>query len=98
MLPNGAISTKTDRSFCAIAGKPMEFHKSKSGGVAERVQVLRPFFADLDGILSGIPAMFTADGLDALVGLATLSRWADGNGESLGGQKDERGLRMEMVY
>ncbi len=84
--------------FRGITGKIMAFHKSKSEGVEERLQALRPFFVDLEKILASIPAAFIADALDALVGLASLSRWINGQGESLGGQKDERGLRMEMVY
>ena len=85
-------------SFTVLAGTPMRFAKRTAGGRAERIAALRPAFGDLARLVEHSPAGAQRDDvLDALVGAWTALRYAANRHLRLGGQRDERGLRMEMI-
>jgi predicted RNase H-like nuclease len=84
-------------SFAALTGAPMPANKRTPAGRAAREQALRSAFAD-----RGVPEVPPAgakrdDVLDAFAGAWTARRFAAGTHLHLGGQVDERGLRMEVV-
>ncbi len=42
------VETHPEVDFTVLAGRPMEYHKSKPEGRAERLASLRTVFADVD--------------------------------------------------
>lgn len=85
-------------SFSVLVGAPMRAYKKTAAGRAERLAALRPAFGDLSGLVSSPPPGAAPDDvLDALVGAWTARRQATGSHVRLGGELDERGLRMEMT-
>jgi predicted RNase H-like nuclease len=85
-------------SFTVLAGAPMRFAKRTAAGRAERIAALRPAFGDLARLIEHPPAGAQRDDvLDALVGAWTALRHAARCHLRLGGQRDGRGLRMEMI-
>lgn len=85
--------------FTALSGAPMAFPKKDSAGVAERLAVLSPFFADPEALLQDrLPHTGKHDYLDVLVALVTSCKAAAGKAARLGGERDKRGIRMEMVF
>jgi predicted RNase H-like nuclease len=70
--------------FCELAGKPMEFAKSKSDGRAERRKALARDF-DVDAIidLGRRERLSVVDTLDAIVACWSAMRLAKGEGRSL---------------
>ena len=85
-------------SFAELAGGPMRFHKSTPEGRHERLQALHTVFP-WAGELSGgpMPGAQPDDVLDAMIGAWTARRFALGAHLQLGGDYDERGLRMEVI-
>ncbi len=84
-------------SFTVLAGKPMACHKSKPEGRAERLASLRTVFPDIDDHPAKLAGASDDDVLDAFVAAWTARRYASGTHLQLGGDTDERGLRMEMI-
>lgn len=85
-------------SFTVLAGAPMRFAKRTAAGRAERIAALRPAFGDVARLVEHPPAGAQRDDvLDALVGAWTALRHAANRHIRLGGQRDGRGLRMEMI-
>jgi predicted RNase H-like nuclease len=84
-------------SFMALTGAPMPANKRAPAGRAAREQALRSAFGDR-GAPGAPPAGAKRDDvLDALVGAWTARRFVAGAHLHLGGQLDERGLRMEIT-
>ena len=84
--------------FRVLAGAPMKYHKATPEGRAERRAALRGPYPGIRALSSARPAGATLDDiLDAFVAAWTARRWVTGNHIRLGGDLDERGLRMEMI-
>jgi predicted RNase H-like nuclease len=84
-------------SFTMLAGAPMRSNKRTAVGRAERLAALRSTFGDVDRIVEPPPAGAKRDDvLDAMVGAWTARRYVAGAHVQLGGELDDRGLRMEM--
>lgn len=84
-------------SFATLTEAPMPDNKRTPAGRAAREEALRSAFGD-QGALEASPAGAKRDDvLDALVGAWTARRLAAGQQRQLGGEKDERGLRMEII-
>lgn len=81
-----------------LTGRPMDHHKSTPEGRAERLAALRMVFSDVDlcSVRPPVGAQHN-DVLDAFVGAWTARRWASQTHKQLGGELDQRGLRMEMI-
>jgi predicted RNase H-like nuclease len=76
----------------------MSHHKATAEGRAERLHALRGPFPDIDTqSLKRPKATQPDDILDAFVAAWTARRWVTGTHVQLGGDLDERGLRMEMI-
>jgi predicted RNase H-like nuclease len=87
-------------SLTVLAGAPMAFAKTTPEGRAERVQALAAVFGheQIDRHVRQPPKGARSDDvLDAFAGAWTARRHARGEHLRLGGQLDERGLRMEVV-
>jgi len=88
-------------SFTVLAGAPMRSTKRTPEGRAERVAALRTAFGDgprLAELAEAPPAGAKRDDvLDAMVGTWTARRSVAGAHLRVGGELDERGLRMEMI-
>jgi predicted RNase H-like nuclease len=84
-------------SFAALTGVPMAANKRTPAGRAAREQALLSAFGER-GAPGAPPAGAKRDDvLDALVGAWTARRHATGRHRQLGGETDERGLRMEII-
>jgi predicted RNase H-like nuclease len=87
-------------SFTFMSGTPMAHHKSRAAGRAERLELLRHEFTDLDQRIAGFgrPGAVT-DILDACALLWTARRVRDGTCCVLPAEPevDPRGLRAEIV-
>jgi predicted RNase H-like nuclease len=88
-------------SFTLLAGAPMRSHKRTAEGRAERLAALRCALGDpdrLNHLVDRPPAGAKHDDvLDAMVGAWTARRYVARTHLRLGGELDERGLRMEMI-
>ncbi len=86
-------------SFTLLAGAPMRCHKATPEGRAERLGALRSAFPAIDPTAPSwsLPGARPDDVLDALVGAWTARRSVAGTHVRLGGEHDERGLRMEVI-
>ncbi len=85
-------------SFAVLAGAPMASNKRTVDGRSQRVAALATAFGDLSRLLGDPPAGARADDvLDAIVGVWTARRYVARTHRRLGGELDERGLRMEIV-
>ena len=84
--------------FRILAGVPMSHHKRTPQGRAERLAALRGPFPNIDtqSVVRPIAAA-PDDILDAFVAAWTARRLVTGTSVRLGGELDERGLRMEMI-
>jgi len=92
------VEMHPELSFAVLAGAPMQFHKSKPEGRAERLHALRTVFPAIDTVCgSRWRGTRPDDVLDAFVGAWTARRFARRGHLQLGGELDERGLRMEMI-
>jgi predicted RNase H-like nuclease len=92
------VEVHPEVSFTALAGHPMEFHKRTPEGRAERLAALRSAFSDID-LHAGkrVPGTNADDILDAFVAAWSARRWVNNTYRRLGGELDDRGLRMEMI-
>ncbi len=87
-------------SLALLAGAPMAFTKSTPEGRAERIRALSTVFdhLQLQSQTRTPPRGARADDvLDACAGAWTARRYAAGTHVQLGGDLDQRGLRMEVV-
>jgi len=87
-------------SLAVLNGAPMAYAKTTAAGRAERLRALRDTFgqATLERHLRPAPpGAKTDDVLDAFAGAWTARRFAGAAHLQLGGDMDERGLRMEVV-
>jgi predicted RNase H-like nuclease len=86
-------------SFTVLAGAPMQSNKRSPDGRAERVAALRSAFGDQSHLTHEAPPTGAKrdDVLDAMVGAWTARRYLARTHLRLGGELDERGLRMEIV-
>ena len=88
-------------SFTVLAGAPMRSPKRTAQGRAERAAALRMRSATCRGRPKGATppseGAWRDDVLDAMVGAWTARRYVAGAHLRLGGERDERGLRMEMI-
>jgi predicted RNase H-like nuclease len=101
MIParqHSMVEVHPEVSFAVLAGRPMGHHKSTPEGRAERLNVLRPKFIDLDEHgNTTIRNTNPDDILDAFVAAWSARRWLARTHRQLGGELDSRGLRMEIV-
>lgn len=87
-------------SLTVLAGAPMNHAKTTAAGRVERLDALGAAFghAAIQRHLRSVPRGAKADDLlDALAGAWTAMRVAAAEHLQLGGDVDERGLRMEVV-
>ncbi len=97
-MQNQLFEMHPEVSFAELAGAPMQFHKSTPEGRAERLRALRTVFPSVEELSRGrMPGAQPDDVLDAFVGAWTARRFALGAHLQLGGDYDERGLRMEVI-
>jgi predicted RNase H-like nuclease len=83
-------------SFAELSGRPMPANKRTAAGRTAREEALLSAFGDQVGWEAPAGAK-RDDVLDALVGAWTARRRVAGRHRQLGGETDERGLRMEIV-
>jgi len=92
------IEVHPEVSFTALAGEPMVHHKATEAGKAERITALRSAFSDIaEHTHTWLPGSRPTDILDAFVAAWSARRWVMGSYQRLGGDVDERGLRMEII-
>jgi predicted RNase H-like nuclease len=85
-------------SFTVMAGRPMAHYKATPEGRTERLAVLRDEFPDLDRHISTrLPGTTPNDILDAFATAWSARRRLRGAHIHLGGERDPRGLRMEII-
>jgi predicted RNase H-like nuclease len=87
-------------SLAVLAGAPMAHAKTTPAGRAERIEALGADFGreQIEGHVQRPPAGARVDDvLDAFAGAWTARRYAAAEHLRLGGQLDDRGLRMEVV-
>jgi predicted RNase H-like nuclease len=97
-LQDQLVEVHPEVSFAVLAGGPMSHAKRTAEGCAERLHALRGAFAAPEG-WSGRRVVGTQpdDVLDAVVVAWSARRLVRGEHLRLGGDTDERGLRMEIV-
>jgi len=92
------VEVHPELSFTLLAGHPMHFRKACPEGKAERLDVLREVFPDVDDHLARpLPGARPDDVLDAFAAAWSAARWLSGTYERFGGELDGRGLRMEII-
>ena len=92
------IEVHPEVSFTVLQGRPMAHHKSFPEGRPERLEALRKAFVDIDShAVARITGARPDDVLDAFVAAWSARRWVVGAHVQLGGDPDERGLRMEII-
>jgi predicted RNase H-like nuclease len=85
-------------SFTALAGRPMAHYKKTPAGRAERLDTLGRVFGD--GVVDGrwrLDGTSPDDVLDALAVAWSAGRRLTRTHVQLGGELDDRGLRMEII-
>jgi predicted RNase H-like nuclease len=84
--------------FTVLAGAPMVHRKVTAEGRAERLKALRTVFSDVDRHATRrIAGTHPDDVLDAFAAAWSARRWLQGSHIQLGGDLDQRGLRMEVI-
>jgi predicted RNase H-like nuclease len=92
------VEVHPEVSFAVLAQGPMAHAKKTPDGRAERLEVLRAMFPDLDDrVRTRLTGAGTDDVLDAFVVAWSARRWLARSHVQLGGEPDGRGLRMEIV-
>lgn len=86
-------------SLAVLAGAPMAHPKTSAGGRAERIHALSTVFGreNIDHHIRRTPPARADDVLDTFTGAWTARRRVAATHLELGGDRDERGLRMEVV-
>ncbi len=103
MLQSPALQAKLfemhpELSFAVLAGAPMASNKRTIEGRSQRASTLAAIFGDVVSLLDPPPTGAKADDvLDAMAGAWTARRYAARTHVQLGGELDERGLRMEII-
>ena len=92
------VEVHPEVSFAVLSGEPMAYYKKTPTGRAERLDALRAAFPDID-VHDGAPisGAGTDDVLDAFVTAWSARRWWARDCLRLGGERDGRGLRMEII-
>ena len=80
-------------SFALLNGAPLRFAKKKPEGLAERRALIEQLFGPVPRLAGAAPD----DVLDAYALLWSARREASGTARVLGGERDSRGLRCEIV-
>jgi predicted RNase H-like nuclease len=92
------VEVHPEVSFTVLSGEPMAHYKKTPAGWTQRVDALRGAFPDIDrhdgARISGVG---TDDVLDAFVTAWSARRWWGRGHVQLGGERDARGLRMEII-
>jgi predicted RNase H-like nuclease len=94
------VEMSPELSLTLLHGAPMTYPKSHRNGQAERTRVLAAVFGEdvIEHHIRRPPAgAHVDDVLDAFAGAWTARRFAAGEHLHLGGDRDARGLRMEVV-
>ena len=92
------VEVHPEVSLATLANGPMTHYKKRLEGRAERVEVLRGVFPDIDSHLSAhIGEAKPDDIIDAFAVAWSARRWLAGTCVRFGGDVDGRGLRMEIV-
>jgi predicted RNase H-like nuclease len=100
LLQQRLFEMSPELSLAVLTGAPMAHPKTTPAGRAERVHALAAVFghAQIDRHVGAPPRGARADDvLDAFAGAWTARRHAAGDHLGLGGQIDDRGLRMEVL-
>jgi predicted RNase H-like nuclease len=97
-LPLHLFEMCPELSFVLLTGSPMRHNKKTPEGRSERVEALQHAFGDVTPFVEPPPRGASRDDvLDALAGAWTARRFATGSFIRLGGEADERCLRMEVI-
>jgi predicted RNase H-like nuclease len=92
------VEVPPEVSFTVLSGEPMAHYKKTPAGRAQRLDALRGAFPDIDrhdrARISGVGA---DDVLDAFVTAWSARRYWARDHIRLGGERDGRGLRMEII-
>ena len=92
------VEAHPEVSLAVRAGRPMAHPKRRPEGRAERLAALTGAFTDIgDHAAVGVVGTATDDVLDAFAVAWTARRWLAGSHVQLGGDRDSRGLRMEII-
>jgi predicted RNase H-like nuclease len=92
------VEVHPEVSFTALAGTPMAHYKRTGEGHTERLRALSGVFPDVEvHAATRVAGTSPDDVLDAFAVAWTARRWSAGIHIRLGGAKDERGLRMEII-
>jgi predicted RNase H-like nuclease len=92
------VEVHPEVSFAVLAGHPMSRPKRTVDGSSQRRAALRGTFGDIDAEIDRrVPGARPDDVVDALVAAWSATRLALGTAVRVGGELDERGLRMEIV-
>ncbi len=92
------VEVHPEASFTALSGGPMHYYKKTSAGRTERLESLRGVFCDIDcHAEKRIPGTSPDDIVDAFAVAWTARRWLRQTHLQLGGERDGRGLRMEII-
>jgi predicted RNase H-like nuclease len=88
-------------AFCVVNRGPLVHRKKTADGQQERLAIPRHHGVMFDPVRErqrlGASRVAIDDVIDAAVGVVTASRIAAGHESVLGGSRDARGLRMEIV-
>jgi predicted RNase H-like nuclease len=92
------VEVHPEVSLAVLAGRTMAYPKRRPEGRAERLAALGRAFPDVADH-AGVRIVGTGpdDVLDAFAVAWTARRYARGGHVQLGGQRDSRGLRMEII-
>lgn len=92
------VEAHPEVSFRLLAGRPLLHHKSNDVGRLERLAALETVFPRIgEQSVLRFAGAAPDDVLDAFACAWTARRWLAGAHVQLGGDLDERGLRMEIV-
>ncbi|HYA68102.1 MAG TPA: DUF429 domain-containing protein [Acidimicrobiales bacterium] len=92
------VESHPEVCFTILAGTPMAHHKATAEGRSERLAALRTVYPDVDAhAAKPMVRVAPEDILDAFVAAWSARRWLTKSHVQLGGETDERGLRMEMI-
>jgi predicted RNase H-like nuclease len=97
-LQRAVVESHPELCFATMTGTPCPHPKRTAAGRAERLVALRTPFPDIDELLTQPHRGAKSDDvLDAFATAWTARRVVAGTAEHIGGDLDERGLRMEIV-